>query len=773
METPARVLPLMALRGVILFPEMVVPLEVGRERSLAALEAAMAESRDLMFVSQRDPQEDDPKPGDLYEVGVVGRIRQLVRSAQGGAKVVVEGRHRARVRSIVQEEPYFRAEGEELAEPAEESQEEDDQALLQSVSQLFEAYVKNSRHLASDTTVVLAAEDPGRLADTIAAVLDVEPAHKQDVLETLNPLQRLKRVQELLDRQMDALEVDRRINVRVRRQMQRSQREYYLREQLKAIQRELGETEEGAGEAAELRRRLQAKALPDVVRERAEREIDRLEKMPPMAAEAVVVRTYVDWLLELPWTEATEDRLDVREAEAILEADHYGLAKVKERILEYLAVRTLAPGLRGPILCLLGPPGVGKTSLAQSVARATNRRFVRVSLGGVRDEAEVRGHRRTYVGAMPGRILQGMRQAGSSNPVFLLDEIDKMSTDFRGDPSAALLEVLDPEQNQNFSDHYVELPFDLSRVMFITTANVLHQIPRPLLDRMEVIQLPGYTEEEKVEIARRHLWPKALRNHGLNEGDVEISPAVLRHIIRDYTREAGVRDLERHLGQLLRKVARQVVEGKPRPIHVTMRQLPQYLGPARVRHAAAEEADQIGVATGLAVTEVGGDVMPVEATVMPGKGQLLLTGQLGDVMQESARAGYSFIRSVGERLGIPPEFPDRVDIHVHVPAGAIPKDGPSAGVTMATAMVSALTKRPVRADVAMTGEITLRGRVLPVGGIRDKILAAHRVGIKVVILPADNAPDLEEVPANVRRGLRLVLAHELDDVLQVALNATG
>ena len=772
MEQRARVLPLLALRGVILFPEMVVPLEVGRERSLAALEAAMVESRDLIFVSQRDPRANDPRPEDLYQVGVVGRVKQMVRSAQGSAKVVVEGRTRARVVAVVQEEPYIRAEVLELTEDEDEGAVEGDQALLESVSQLFEAYVKNSRHLASDTTVVLSAEDPGRLADTIAAALDVEPSRKQDVLETLDPVARLKRVQELLDHQMDALEVDRRVNVRVRRQMQKSQREYYLREQLKAIQRELGETDDTQGEGAELRRRLEAKALPDLVRERADREIDRLDKMPPMAAEAVVVRTYVDWLLELPWMEATEDRLDVREAEAILEADHYGLAKVKERILEYLAVRTLAPGLRGPILCLLGPPGVGKTSLAQSVARATNRRFVRVSLGGVRDEAEVRGHRRTYVGAMPGRILQGMRQAAAVNPVFLLDEIDKMATDFRGDPSAALLEVLDPEQNQNFSDHYVEIPFDLSRVMFITTANVLHQIPRPLLDRMEVIQLPGYTEEEKVEIARRHLWPKALKNHGLTAADVELSPSALQHLIRDYTREAGVRELERNLGQVLRKVARQVVENKPRPIRVTPRKMTQYLGPVRVHHTAAETADQVGVATGLAVTETGGDVMPVEATVMPGKGQLLLTGQLGDVMQESARAGYSYLRSVSERLSIPAEFPDHVDIHLHVPAGAIPKDGPSAGVTMATAMVSALTRQPVRADVAMTGEITLRGRVLPVGGIKDKILAAHRVGLKTVVLPAENAPDLEEVPANVRRGLRLVLARQLEDVLAVALHAT-
>ncbi len=765
-----RTLPLLPLRGVILFPDMVVPLEVGRERSLSALDAAMQADRRLIFVSQRDARDNDPEPDALYQIGVVGRIKQVVRTPGGSAKVVVEGVARARVEAIVQSTPHYVAEARLIEDtPPLEQLGESDQELLENVSHLFEAYVKNARHLASDATVVVSAEDPGRLADTIAASLDVEPSRKQDVLETLDPRERLRRVQGMLDHQMGVLDLDRRINVRVRRQMQKSQREYYLREQLKAIQRELGEAGDEASEVEELRRRLAAKTLPEVVSERATREVDRLEKMPPMAAEAVVVRTYVDWLLELPWLEATEDRIDVETAETILDEDHYGLGKVKERILEYLAVRALAPGLRSPILCLLGPPGVGKTSLAKSIARATARNFVRVSLGGIRDEAEIRGHRRTYVGAMPGRILQGMRQAGSMNPVFLLDEIDKMAVDFRGDPSAALLEVLDPEQNQNFSDHYVELAFDLSRVLFITTANVLHQIPRPLLDRMEVIQLPGYTEEEKIHIARRHLWPKALLAHGLNDQQVELSPAALRLLVRDYTREAGVRELERNLGQVLRKAARQVVAEPDRQLRVGARQLPQFLGPIRVRHAGAEEEDQVGVATGLAVTEVGGDVMPVEATVMPGKGQLLLTGQLGDVMQESARAGYSYVRAAAAHLGIPDTFPEQVDVHLHVPAGAIPKDGPSAGVTMATALVSALTRRPVRADVAMTGEITLRGRILPVGGVRDKILAAHRVGIKTVILPEENRQDLDEIPANVRRGLHLVLARDLDDVVEVAM----
>ncbi len=764
-----RTLPLLPLRGVILFPDMVVPLEVGRERSLSALDAAMEGDRRLIFVSQRDARDNDPEPDALYQIGVVGRVKQVVRTPGGSAKVVVEGVARARVDAIVQSTPHYVAEVQLIEEsPLVDGLEESDQELLESVSHLFEAYVKNARHLSSDATVVVSAEDPGRLADTIAASLDVEPSRKQDVLETLDPRERLRRVQGMLDHQMGVLDLDRRINVRVRRQMQKSQREYYLREQLKAIQRELGEAGEEASEVEELRARLEAKALPEIVSEKATREVDRLEKMPPMAAEAVVVRTYVDWLLELPWLDATEDQIDVKTAETVLDEDHYGLDKVKERILEYLAVRALAPGLRSPILCLLGPPGVGKTSLAKSIARATSRKFVRVSLGGIRDEAEIRGHRRTYVGAMPGRILQGMRQAGSMNPVFLLDEIDKMAVDFRGDPSAALLEVLDPEQNQNFSDHYVELAFDLSRVLFITTANVVHQIPRPLLDRMEVIQLPGYTEEEKIQIARRHLWPKALSAHGLTDQQVELSHAALRLLVRDYTREAGVRELERNLGQVLRRAARQVVAHPDRQVRVGARQLSQFLGPVRVHHAGAEEEDQVGVATGLAVTEVGGDVMPVEATVMPGKGQLLLTGQLGDVMQESARAGYSYVRAAAVRLGVPDTFPDQMDVHLHVPAGAIPKDGPSAGVTMATALVSALTRRSVRADVAMTGEITLRGRVLPVGGVRDKILAAHRVGIKTVILPDENRNDLDEIPANVRRGLTLVLARQLDDVLAVA-----
>jgi ATP-dependent Lon protease len=759
-------LPLLPLRGVLVFPFMVVPLDIGRPASLDALHAAMLESRLLMLVAQRDPRDDHPGRDDVFGVGVVAEIKQVLKMPNGTSKVVVEGRYRARITEWTVAEPSPRVVVEELPEPATPVPEE----LVESVTELFETYIKNAHHIPTEATVALAVDEPGRLADTITATMDFRHEDKQAVLETTDPAERLERVQDLLAQQIEVLELERRINVRVRRQIERTQKEYYLREQLKAIQQELGErTDDAASEVAELRERLASKELPPAVREKASREMDRLAKMPPMAAEAVVVRGYLEWILSLPWAERTEDRVDVGEAERLLEREHYGLKPVKERIVEYLAVRQLAPDLRGPILCLQGPPGVGKTSLARSIAEATNRRFVRVSLGGVRDEAEIRGHRRTYVGALPGRIIQGMRQAGTVNPVFLLDELDKMAADFRGDPAAALLEVLDPEQNRNFSDHYLELPYDLSGVLFITTANLLHQVPRPLLDRLEVIQIPGYSEEEKFQIARRHLWPKALAQHGLGADDVELSDPALTVVIREYTREAGVRQLERELGSILRKVARGIVEGRPRPIRVTRRDVTRYLGPPRLHRPVADQADQVGVAVGLSVTEAGGDVMPVEVSVMPGKGQLELTGQLGEVMRESARAAYSYLRAHARDLGLPEDFPERLDIHVHVPEGAIPKEGPSAGVTLATAMVSALTARPVRSDVAMTGEVTLRGRVLGVGGIREKVLAAHRAGLTTVVLPRANLPDLAEIPDRVRRALKLVPAERLDDVWRVAL----
>lgn len=767
----ANLLPVLPMRGVLVFPYLVVPLEVGRERSLAALEVAMLGERKIVLVSQKNPREDEPGLDGLYAYGVIAEVKQVLKMPHGTTKVVVEGQTRAHLTRLLSEPTYFAGEVELLPEPEPADPRADDvEALMRAVADLFEAYVKNHKRMPAEATVSIAVDDPGRLADAIAATLDLKTADKQDVLETLDPKARLERVHALLGHQVEIMDIERRINVRVRRQMDKSQREYYLREQLKAIRRELGDSEEGRpSEADEYRARLEKKTLPDAVRDKVTRELGRLDQMPPTVAEAVVVRNYLDWLLDLPWLEQTEDRLEVDVAEKMLDEDHYGLVRVKDRILEYMAVRQLSQSMRGPLLCLVGPPGVGKTSLARSIARATNRHFVRVSLGGVRDEAEVRGHRRTYVGAMPGRILQGMRQAGSNNPVFLLDEIDKMAMDFRGDPSAALLEVLDPEQNKNFSDHYVELPFDLSSVMFVTTANLQHNIPHPLLDRMELIPIAGYTEEEKLQIGRRHLLPKVLPEHGLSDRDVDFGLPALQQVIRGYTREAGVRQLEREMGGVLRKVAREVVAGADRPVRVTRTSLRRYLGPPRVRHTAAEAADQVGVATGLGVTEVGGDIMPVEATVMSGKGHLTLTGQLGDVMQESGHAAFAFIRAHAAALNIPEDFADRLDIHVHVPEGAVPKDGPSAGVTLATAMVSALSGRAVKGTVAMTGEITLRGRVLPVGGIKEKVLAAHRAGIRVVVLPQDNTRDLDEVPAAVRRAMKVVPAENLSQVLEVAL----
>ncbi len=761
-------MPLLPLRGVLLFPYMVVPLEVGRDRSLKALEQAMLDKQELIFVAQKDTRLDDPNIDDLYQVGVIGEVKQLLKMPSGGSKVVVEGRSRATIHRIEDAGEYFMAEVESV--PEDSAFTDETEALMHAVVEQFEIYIKNSKKMPGEASLSMNVDDPGRLADTIISYLDIRTQEKEEVLETFSIHERLGKVSDILARQMELLEIEKRINFRVRKQMERTQKEYYLREQLKAIQRELGERDEQASEIEELRGRLKAtEGLDAEVAEKIEREIDRLSKMASMAAEAVVVRTYVDWLLNLPWGKETDEHIEVDEAQNILNADHYGLKKVKDRILEYLAVRQLAPQLKGPILCLVGPPGVGKTSLARSIARATGRNFVRVSLGGVRDEAEIRGHRRTYVGAMPGRIIQGMKQAGTKNPLFLLDEVDKMATDFRGDPSAALLEVLDPEQNNHFSDHYIEIPFDLSRVMFITTANVLHTIPRPLLDRMETIVIPGYTEEEKLHIARQYLWPKQMQAHGLTGKPVEISTEALRQIIRHYTREAGVRQLERELGTVCRKVAREIVAGHPGKVRITAGTLTKYLGSHRVHHRSAEAMSQVGLVTGLAVTETGGDVMLIEVTTMPGKGQLTLTGQLGDVMQESARAAYSYIRAKAETLGIAVDFHEKVDLHVHVPEGAIPKDGPSAGIAMATAMVSALGGIPVKAELAMTGEITLRGRVLPVGGIKEKTLAAHRVGIRHIILPEENKPDLEELPPNIRRTLNIHLVGHLDQVLALAL----
>jgi ATP-dependent Lon protease len=743
---------------------MVVPLEVGRKVSLNALEQAMLGDRSLLLVAQKETRQDDPGPDDLYRVGVIAEVKQLLKMPSGGSKVVVEGKGRCRIRDVVDRGEGMAADVEEIFENSVMTDEVE--ALMHTLVDLFEVYVKNSRKLSSDAVVAMSIDEPGRLCDTIAASLDIRTRERQDILEAFDVSDRLNRLSDILSRQIELIEIEKRISGRVRRQMEHTQKEYYLREQMKAIQRELGDSDEGEGEIEELQQRLAAlENLDDGIREKIEREIRRLAKMSSTSAEAAVVRTYLDWLLELPWTKESPIESSLKDAQHILEEDHFGLEPVKERILEYLAVRSLSTELKSPILCLVGPPGVGKTSLARSIARATGREFVRVSLGGVRDEAEIRGHRRTYVGAMPGRIIQGIRQAGTKNPLFLLDEVDKMAADFRGDPAAALLEVLDPEQNQHFSDHYIEIPFDLSDVMFITTANLLHLIPRPLLDRMETISVPGYTEEEKLAIAQRYLWPRQLRRHGLAPGQILMSPSVMARVIAQYTREAGVRQLERELAHIFRKGAREVVEGRTGRLRVTARNLERYLGKPRVYHPERETAGEAGVVTGLAVTEVGGDIMAVEVSTMPGKGHLTLTGKLGDVMQESARAGLSYIRSHREHLAIPEGFDESTDIHVHVPEGAIPKDGPSAGIAMATAMISALNGRVTRPDLAMTGEITLRGRVLPVGGIKEKILAAHRAGIREVIVPAKNRQDLEDLPANIRRQMRVDLVDHMDQVL--------
>jgi ATP-dependent Lon protease len=761
-------LSVLPLRGVLVFPNMVLHLDVGRERSITALEKAMLNDSQILLVTQKDAKIDEPVLEDLYAVGTLARIKQMIKLPGGTIRVLVEGLTRARVVELFTEELQLEAEAEIIEDETKKTAEVE--AQMRSVLYSFEQYIKVSRKVPPETLATVSdIEEPGRFTDVIASHLSMKLNQKQEILEAIDPKERLEKLNEILSREIEIVEIERRINLRVRKQMEKTQKEYYLREQMKAIQKELGEKDERMAEAEEYREKIAEAGLPEEVEEKALKEVERLEKMPPAAAEGIVIRTYLDWLLELPWSVETADRLDLEVAEQILDEDHYGLLKVKERIIEYLAVRQLADKLKGPILCLIGPPGVGKTSLAKSVARALERNFVRISLGGVRDEAEVRGHRRTYIGALPGRIIQGMRQAKSNNPVFLMDEIDKMSTDFRGDPSAALLEVLDPEQNNAFSDHYIEVPFDLSQVMFITTGNTSYNIPQPLLDRMELIHIPGYTEEDKVEIARQYLIPKQLQEHGLKDENLEITEGAVRRIVREYTREAGVRSLERSISAICRKVAREVVKDRKKHIKMTRQNLQKYLGIPRYRYGSAEKEDEIGVATGLAWTESGGDLLSIEITLMKGKGKMTLTGQLGDVMQESAKAAMSYIRSRAESLGLSEDFYEDIDIHVHVPEGAIPKDGPSAGIAMATALASALTKTPIRKDVTMTGEITLRGRVLPVGGVKEKMLAAHRAGIKYMIMPADNLRDLSDIPQNVRRKIEVKLVEHMDEVLEMAL----
>jgi len=757
-------MPLLALRGILVFPNMIMHLDVGREKSVAALEKAMVDDNEILLVSQRQANLDEPQAEDLYSVGTVASIKQVLKLPGGTVRVLVEGISRARVVNFIDSEPMFMVEAEILLE--DETVTPEIEAFMRALLHQFERYIKMSKKIPTDTLVsVSEIEEPGRLADLITTHLTLKVEQKQQVLEAANASERLERLTEILARENEMLEVERRLGARVRKQMEKNQREYYLREQMKAIQKELGERE-GASEDADVFRQMLAEAkVSDEVREKIEKEIDRLERTPPASPENVVLRNYLDWTLSLPWGKLSRDRLDLKKAENILDQDHYGLDKVKERILEFLAVRKLAKSLKSPIVCLIGPPGVGKTSLAKSVARSLQREFVRISLGGVRDEAEIRGHRRTYVGAMPGRVIQGMRQAGTANPVFLLDEIDKMSTDFRGDPSAALLEVLDPEQNSSFSDHYIELPFDLSKVLFITTANAQYPIPQPLQDRMEIIYISGYTEEEKAEIVRRHIFPKLLKEHGLSKEQMKLSQHAISSIIRLYTREAGVRDLERNLARVCRKVAREVVNGEEGLIRITVQNLHNYLGAPRYKHREQELEPAVGIATGMAWTQFGGEVLNVEATIMPGNGRLLLTGKLGDVMKESAQTALSFVRSRSDLLKIADDYFQKHDIHVHVPEGAIPKDGPSAGVTIASALFSAISNRKLRRNVSMTGEITLQGRVLPVGGIKEKVLAAHRNGIETVILPRDNEKDSEDIPANIRRKLKLIWVEEMDSVI--------
>ncbi len=761
-------MPLLPLRGVMVFPYMIIHLDVGREKSIAALEKAMVQDRLIMLSTQKDANTDKPEPDDIFNVGTVAEVKQLLKLPGGTIRVLVEGLYRAEIVEYISEEPYYEVEINEFKDAEEKPT--DVEALTRVVVSQFENWVKLSKKIPPETMVsVVVVEEPGRLSDLIVSHLSLKIEDKQLLLEAIDIKERLEKLCEILAREMEILELEKKIAGRVRKQMEKTQKEYYLREQLKAIQKELGEKDDKSIEIAEYREKLEKGNYPEEIKDKIKKEISRLEKMPNMAAETSVVRTYIECLLSLPWGVYTEDNLDINHAEDILNADHFGLDKVKERILEYLSIRKLTDSIKGPILCLVGPPGVGKTSLARSIAKAVDRKFVRVSLGGVRDEAEIRGHRRTYVGAMPGRIIQGMRTAGSSNPVFLLDEIDKMNADFRGDPSAALLEVLDPEQNNTFSDHYVENAFDLSKVLWVVTANTVHNIPRPLRDRMEVINIAGYTEEEKIQIAKRYLIEKQLKEHGLNNKQVSIADNTIQKVISEYTRESGVRSLERSIANLCRKAARKIVQEDKKSIKITVQNLHTFLGSAKYHKRQAENKDQVGVSTGLAWTEVGGDVLPTEVSILKGKGNLILTGQLGDVMKESAQAGLSYIRSRVEKLGIEPDFYEKNDIHIHLPEGAIPKDGPSAGITMATAVVSALTGKKVRTDVAMTGEITLRGRVLPIGGLKEKVLAAHRLGIKTIILPKENKRDMDDIPNNIRKQLEFVLVEHMDEVLNCAM----
>ncbi|MGO5005840.1 endopeptidase La [Bacillus wiedmannii] len=768
MNTNERIVPLLPLRGVLVYPTMVLHLDVGRDKSIQALEQAAMDENIIFLAMQKEMNIDDPKKDDIYSVGTVAKVKQMLKLPNGTLRVLVEGLHRAEVVEFIEEENVAQVSIKTVTEEVEDDLEE--KALMRTLLEHFEQYIKVSKKVSNETFATVAdVEEPGRLADLIASHLPIKTKQKQEILEIVSVKERLHTLISIIQDEQELLSLEKKIGQKVKRSMERTQKEYFLREQMKAIQTELGDKEGKGGEVEELREKIEQSGMPEETMKAALKELDRYEKLPASSAESGVIRNYMDWLLALPWTEATEDMIDLAHSEEILNKDHYGLEKVKERVLEYLAVQKLTNSLKGPILCLVGPPGVGKTSLARSIATSLNRNFVRVSLGGVRDESEIRGHRRTYVGAMPGRIIQGMKKAKTVNPVFLLDEIDKMSNDFRGDPSAALLEVLDPEQNHNFSDHYIEEPYDLSKVMFVATANTLSSVPGPLLDRMEIISIAGYTELEKVHIAREHLLPKQLKEHGLRKGNLQVRDEALLEIIRYYTREAGVRTLERQIAKVCRKAAKIIVTAERKRIVVTEKNIVDLLGKHIFRYGQAEKTDQVGMATGLAYTAAGGDTLAIEVSVAPGKGKLILTGKLGDVMKESAQAAFSYIRSRAEELQIDPNFHEKNDIHIHVPEGAVPKDGPSAGITMATALISALTGIPVSKEVGMTGEITLRGRVLPIGGLKEKTLSAHRAGLTKIILPAENEKDLDDIPESVKENLTFVLASHLDEVLEHAL----
>ncbi|MFV1951153.1 MAG: endopeptidase La [Nitrospinota bacterium] len=768
--TLSRTLPLLPLRDIVVFPYMIIPLFIGRAKSVKAVENALSQERNILLSTQKNAKANNPEPDDIFKIGTIGEILQILKLADGTVKVLVEGKERAKVDSFLKNDDFFEVTVTGIEEKV-TTNSPDIKALMKNINSIFEKYIKLNQRIPPEILSSIAnTDDPYLYADTVAAHLTLKISEKQQILELIDVNKRLEKIYNFIESELEMLKVENRVRGRVKKQMEKSQKEYYLTEQMKAIQKELGKHDDVKTEINDLKNKIKKAKMPKDINEKALKELKRLEMMPPMSAEATVVRNYIDWLVDLPWEIRTKDKLKIPEAEKILNNDHYGLEKIKERIVEYLAVRKLVKKMKGPILCLVGPPGVGKTSLGQSIARAMGRKFVRMSLGGVRDEAEIRGHRRTYIGALPGRIIQSIKKAKTKNPVFMLDEVDKMSTDFRGDPSSALLEVLDPEQNNAFDDHYLEVGFDLSEVMFITTANILYSIPQPLQDRMEVLRIPGYTEHEKMKIADIFLIPKKLSEHGLTDKNLHFSRAAIQTIIKQYTREAGVRNLEREIASICRKIAKKVVkDGRKTKVSITSRKVAKYLGTPRYRVGKAEDKNEVGLATGLAWTEVGGELLAIEVIVMDGKGKLTLTGKLGDVMQESAHAALSYVRSRSSKWGLNKNFYQKKDIHIHIPEGAIPKDGPSAGITMAAAIISGLTGISLKKDVAMTGEITLRGRVLPVGGVKEKILAAHRGEIRTVILPEENEKDMKDIPAAVRKSLEIIFVKTMDEVIKIVM----